>query len=70
MAFKLMCLEVHLGLEDDELLLQTLLVEAQEVIFLEVVFESVVVDVVLLLAAAGATVTNVASFVTVTTMCV
>ena len=70
MTLKLMCLEIHLGLEDDELLLETLAVETEEVIFLEVVFESVVVDVVLLLAAAGATVTNVASFVTVTTMCV
>ena len=70
MTLKLMCLEIHLGLEDDELLLETLAVETEEVVFLEVVFESVVVDVVLLLAAAGATVTNVASFVTVTTMCV
>lgn len=49
MAFQLMCLQVHLGLEDHKLLVQALLIEAEEVISLEVILQSAVVNVVLLL---------------------
>jgi len=68
MSLELMSLQIHLGIKDDELLLQTLLVGAHEVILSEVNLESVVVDIVLGLSATIAAITQVASFVAVTTM--
>lgn len=49
MTLQLMTFEVHLRFEDDKLLVKTLFIKAEEVIFLEVILESVVVDVILLL---------------------
>lgn len=68
MTFQLMTLQVHLRLKHNELLLQAFPVQAKEVAFLEVVFEGVIVEVVLLLAMSRSSVADVASFMSVTTM--
>jgi hypothetical protein len=70
MCFDLMCFQIHLRVEDCKLLLQTLSVRTQEMVFFEVDFERIVVDKVLLLASAITPITNVAAFVLVSTMCV
>lgn len=63
-----MAFQVHLGLEHHKLFFQAFWVETKEMVFLEVVLEGLVVDVVLLLAVRGATVTNMAAFMLVTTV--
>jgi hypothetical protein len=64
-----MCLEVHLRVEYDELLVQAVSVRTQEVIFSKVHLEGVVVDVVLLLPAPTVlAIAYVAAFVLVPTM--
>lgn len=70
MRLNLMGLEVHLGIENHELLLQALSVWTHEVVLAEMLLERVVVDIVLLLAAAFSAVTDVTSFVLVSAMCV
>ena len=68
MTFQLMTLQVHLRLKHNELLLQAFPVQAKEVAFLEVVFEGVIVEVVLLLAMSRSSVADVASLMSVTTV--
>jgi len=63
-----MSLQIHLGIKDDELLLQTLLVRADEMVLSEVNLESIVVDIVLRLSTTIAAVAQVAALVAVTTM--
>jgi hypothetical protein len=70
MAFQLMSFHVHLRLENNKLLLQTLLVQAQEMIFLEVILERIIVNIILLLASGGLSITNMTSFVAITTVSV
>lgn len=53
MHLELVCFEIHFRVEHDKLLFQALAVGAQKVVFAEVHLERVVVDVVLLLAAAA-----------------
>lgn len=52
MTFQLVPFQIHLRSEHNELLLQTLLIQAQEMVFLKVFFQRIVVDVILLLAGA------------------
>lgn len=61
-----MGLQIHLRLKHDELLFQALLVQAKEVVFLEVILQRIVVDVVLLLAMSGSSIADVASLMPVT----
>jgi hypothetical protein len=68
MLLQLMALQVHLVLEYHKLLVQTLLVQTEEVVFLEMAFKGLVINVVLLLAVVGATVTDMAAFMLLTTM--
>jgi hypothetical protein len=70
MCFNLVGLQVHLRFENDKLFLQAFSVKTSEMIFLEVLLESIVVNVVLLLAVGGASVTNVAAFVSITAVSV
>jgi len=65
-----MGLQIHLRLEHDEFLIQALLVQAQEVVFLEMVLERSIIDVVLLLAMSGSSIANVASLMLVTAVCI
>ena len=70
MRFNLVSLEIHLRVEHNEFLLQALPVWAHEVVFPEMLFERIVVDVVLLLPAAILTIANMATLMLVSTMCV
>lgn len=63
-----MAFQVHLRLKNHELLLQTLLVQAEEVVFLEMFLERVVVDIILLLAMSRSSITDMTPLVLVTTM--
>jgi hypothetical protein len=65
MRFELMCLEVHLGLENHELLLQASLVQAEKMIASKVLFQRVIVNVVLRLAASAPSITDMATLVLV-----
>lgn len=65
-----MTLQIHLRLEHDELLIQALLVQAQVVVFLKMVLERGVIDVVLLLAMSGLSIADVASLMLVTAVCI
>jgi hypothetical protein len=60
--------QVHLRLKNDKLLLQTLFVQAEEMIFLEMILKGIVVNVILLLPTRRTAVAYVASLVTVTTV--
>jgi hypothetical protein len=66
----LVSLQVHLRLKYNELLVQAFLVKTNEMIFLEVNLQSIVVDVVLLLTVGGPTVADMASLVLVSTVSV
>ena len=66
MSFELMAFEVHFRLENYEFLLLAFRVETGEVVFSEMFLESVVVDIILLLAAFVSTIAYVASFVLIT----
>ena len=69
MHFQLVCLEVHLRVKYNELLLHALSVWAQEVVFSKVHLKRIVVDIVLLLPAPTVlTIADVAAFVFVPTM--
>lgn len=68
MLFQLMSLQVHLGLEHHKLLVQTLLIKTEEVVFLEMTLKGRVINVVLLLTIVGTAVTDMAAFVLLTTM--
>ena len=68
MCFQLMSFKIHLTLENDEFLFQAFFVETQKVGFLEVLFESIVVNVVLVLAVPRLSVTNVTSLMLVSAM--
>ena len=70
MCLDLVTLQVHLRLKNDELFLQTLFIQASEMIFVEVILQCVVVNIVLLLTMGGASVTDVATFVFITAMSV
>ena len=48
MELKLVCFEVHLRLEDDKLLVQALLVGANEVVFSKMSFQRIIVYIILL----------------------
>jgi hypothetical protein len=64
-----MCLEIHLRIKHDKLLLQALPVRTQEVVFSEVDLERIIVDVILLLpTAAVSAIADVATFVLVPAM--
>lgn len=63
-----MRLEIHAGLKDNKLLLQTLLIQAKKMVLREVSLKGIVVNVVLLLAVGRATITDMASFVSISTM--
>lgn len=65
-----MSLKIHLGIEDNKLLLQAFSVWAHEMVFPKMLFERVVVDVILLLSAAISAIANVATLVLVSAMCV
>lgn len=65
-----MALQIHLRLEYNKLLIQALLVQAEMVVFLEVVLERGIIDVVLLLAVSGLSIADVASLMLVTAMCI
>lgn len=65
-----MTLQIHLRLEHDELLIQALLVQTQVVVFLKMVLERGVIDVVLLLAMSGLSIADVASLMLVTAVCI
>jgi hypothetical protein len=58
-----MCLDIHFRIEHDEFLVQALLIRTKEMIFLEVQFQRVVVDKVLLLPAFIATIADMAPLV-------
>jgi hypothetical protein len=60
-----MSFEIHLIFENDEFLLQAFLIQTQEVVFLKMILESIVVDVVLMLAIARLSVTYVTSLMLV-----
>lgn len=60
--------QVHLRLKNDKLLLQTLFVQAEEMILLKMILKGIVVDVILLLPTGRAAVAYVASLMTVTTV--
>jgi hypothetical protein len=64
----LVSLQVHLRLENDELFFQALFIQTSEMIFMEVVLQCVVVNIVLLLTVGGASVTDVAPFVFIATV--
>ena len=68
MGFQLMRLQIHLRLEDDELLLQAFLISAHEMVTPKVLLQRIVVDVILLLAAPIPAIANMASFMFVPTM--
>jgi len=70
MAFQLMRFQVHLRLKDHELLVQALLVEAEEVICLEVILQGTVVNVVLLLPIPRSSIADMAALVFVPTVSV
>jgi len=57
-----------LRFENHELLLQTLWIKAQEVIFLKMVFKSIIIDIILLLPVGRATITDVTSLVLISAM--
>lgn len=64
-----MCLEIHFRIKDDKLLLQTLSVRTEKVVFSEVHLEGIVVDVVLLFSTASfAPIADMAAFVLVPAM--
>ena len=63
-----MCLQIHLRLEDDELLLQAFLIGAHEMVTPKVLLQRVIVDVILLLTAPTSSIANMASFMFVPTM--
>jgi hypothetical protein len=69
MRLKVVGLEVHLRLEDDEFLLQALFVKAEEVISLKVFLQSVVVQIVVRLAW-GSSIADMAPLMLLTTMSV
>jgi hypothetical protein len=68
MRFELMCLEVHLGLENHKLLLQASLVEAEKMIDSKVLFQRVVVNVILRLAASAPSIADMTTLVLVSAM--
>lgn len=68
MGFDLMCFQIHFRIEHDELLFQTLAIGAKKVVFSKVVLKRVIIDIVLLLAAAVTSVANVAALVLVSTV--
>ena len=68
MRLQLMCLHVQFRLEDHELLVQTLLIGAEEVVFAEMLLKRIVVNEILLIAALPTSITNMASFVLVSAM--
>jgi lysylphosphatidylglycerol synthetase-like protein (DUF2156 family) len=68
MSFELMSLQIHFRVEDDKLLLQALLIRADEMVFSEMHLEGVVIDIVLRVSATIAAITQVAAFVAVTAM--
>ncbi len=65
MRFKLVRLEIHLGLKHNKLLVQTVLLHTEVVIFSKVNFERVVVDIVLLLPAGVPSIADMAALVPV-----
>lgn len=69
-SFQLMCLEIHLGIEYNELLFQTFLVRTHEMILAEMELKSIVVEIVLRLSSTVPSITYVAALVSVATMCV
>lgn len=69
-SFQLMCLEIHLGIEYNELLFQAFLVWTHEMILAEMKLKSIVVEIVLRLSSAVPSIAYVAALVSVATMCV
>lgn len=63
MCLDLVGLQIHLRLENDKLFFQAFFIQASEMILMEVIFQCVVVNIVLLLTMGGASVTDVATFV-------
>ena len=70
MTFQLVSFHVHFRFENNKLFLQTLFVQAKEMIFLEVILERIVVNIILLLTTPRPSITNVTSFVAVATVSV
>jgi hypothetical protein len=69
MHLQLVCLEIHLGVKYNELLFQALSIWTQEVVFPEVLFERIVVDIVLLFFTSTVpAIANMATFVFVPAM--
>ena len=68
MGLYLVRLEIHIGLEDNELFLQAFLIEAKEMISLEMILKGIVVKIVLLLTVGRAAVADVAALVSVSAM--
>jgi len=68
MLLELMGFEVHLRIEDDELLLLAFLVQAWEVISPKVLLERIVIEVILRIVAASPPIAQMASFVFVSAM--
>jgi hypothetical protein len=62
--------QIHLSLEDNELLLQTFFIQTQEVLLLKMVLKSVVVDKVFLLPVTSSAVANVTPFMLVSAVSV
>jgi hypothetical protein len=69
-CFNLMCFQVHLRFENNKLLFQALWVKASEMIFCKMLLKGVVINVILLLAMGGTSITDVTAFVLITTMSV
>jgi hypothetical protein len=70
MCFNLVALQVHLRFKNNKLFLQAIWVKASEMILMEVVLKSVVVNIVLLLAVGRTSVTDVAAFMFITAVSV
>jgi hypothetical protein len=67
-SFKLMSLQVHFRIEDDKLLLQALLIRADEMVLSEMHLDSIVIDIVLRVSATITAITQVTTLVAVTAM--
>jgi hypothetical protein len=70
MCLQLMSLQVHLVFENDELLLQAFLVWAEEVIFSEMNFQRIVIDIVLLRPSTIASIADMTSLVLIPAVCI
>lgn len=68
MGFQLVAFEIHLSFKNNKFFVQTFLIQAQKVVFLEMLLKSIIVDIILLLAVARLSITDMASLMLVSTM--